>query len=514
MIPVLTPVAELIPADYNPRVTDPERLARLAASISKLGWVLPIYATVSGEILSGHQRTLCARNLGYTHVPVIRLPDMEEPRRRALNLLFNRSTNDMEALTDTKELAHQLLMSDLTARCEKLPSRMNHFPCMAAEQLPIDRFLKANADRMSNYAMSVASAIYKEFDVLMPIIVDEQDRVVNGIGRLELIASLGETTAEFVRISTTEAEFASVCLNLISMDFALSEHYADFLRSNAFRRIAQDFNSQKKTLKTKGRMCLGWAFLWPFGDNVNGDDFDVYSQSVGAAWRKRFGASIVDFGGGRGNDTAVLRDIGVRVSFFEPFFTHPDRDEVDIDGSRRVADAFLEDVASGRQYSSLFLAAVLNSVPFMEDRRKIVTILSALCGRLSTLYAITHGETSGAIQGVITGRLGSGVSPTKFLLDYEPNTTIAELSIRPNVQKYHTREELERLFCEFFDQVTIGVVHGSEYTVTARFPKPVDPVKLRAALEFEFNVPYDGGQRMDRHNQAIAAFSKRLKISL
>jgi hypothetical protein len=144
-----------------------------------------------------------------------------------------------------------------------------------------------------------------------------------------------------------------------------------------------------------------------------------------------------------------------------------------------------------------------------------VTILAALCSRTSTVYALTHADNAPQLRQISVGSLGStGANSQKFLLDYEPNTTIGELTIRPKVQKYHTREELEQLFGEFFEQVSIDKYQSTEYGVTARKAKPVDPVKLREALDFEFNVPYSNGERMDRHTQAIEAFSKRLKISL
>ena len=43
-------------AEYNPRKRDPERFDLVKLSLSKLGWVLPMYVTEEGEVLSGHQR--------------------------------------------------------------------------------------------------------------------------------------------------------------------------------------------------------------------------------------------------------------------------------------------------------------------------------------------------------------------------------------------------------------------------------------------------------------------------
>ena len=43
---------------------------------------------------------------------------------------------------------------------------------------------------------------------------------------------------------------------------------------------------------------------------------------------------------------------------------------------------------------------------------------------------------------------------------------------------------------------------------------PVDKDKLRAAIEFEFDLPYPDGTRMDLVKSAMDSFSKRLQTSL
>ncbi len=101
----LEPITSLVPASYNPRAVDPARLALVKLSLQKLGWLLPVYATEGGEILSGHQRTHVARELGYTQVPVVRLPQMPDNLRKAVNILFNRSTNDMDIDSEPEKLA-------------------------------------------------------------------------------------------------------------------------------------------------------------------------------------------------------------------------------------------------------------------------------------------------------------------------------------------------------------------------------------------------------------------------
>jgi ParB-like chromosome segregation protein Spo0J len=96
-LPTLTDPSQIRASTYNPRTTDPARLKLIELSLQKLGFIIPIYATRSGEVISGHQRLLVAEGWGLGTVPVVRVPDLPEQTRRGINIAFNRATNDMAA---------------------------------------------------------------------------------------------------------------------------------------------------------------------------------------------------------------------------------------------------------------------------------------------------------------------------------------------------------------------------------------------------------------------------------
>ena len=66
----LIDIDSLNPSTYNPRTADPRRLDLIELSLRKLGFLLPIYATPDGEIISGHQRHHVAKRMGVRQVPV------------------------------------------------------------------------------------------------------------------------------------------------------------------------------------------------------------------------------------------------------------------------------------------------------------------------------------------------------------------------------------------------------------------------------------------------------------
>jgi len=117
----LTPIADIAPSTYNPRSADEGRLDLVELSLRKLGFVLPIVADENGEIISGHQRHLVAERMGLEQVPVAFLPAMEMPERKALNIVFNRGTNDMGVTDHSDTMTAQLEQAKVDRMADGLP---------------------------------------------------------------------------------------------------------------------------------------------------------------------------------------------------------------------------------------------------------------------------------------------------------------------------------------------------------------------------------------------------------
>lgn len=84
------PIADLRPADYNPRQISEEALALLAESLRALGIVKPVVALRDGLIVAGHQRTRAAKVAGFTETPVCFLSKKPNP---ADEIRFNQLHN-------------------------------------------------------------------------------------------------------------------------------------------------------------------------------------------------------------------------------------------------------------------------------------------------------------------------------------------------------------------------------------------------------------------------------------
>lgn len=83
------PIADLLPADYNPRKITPHALEGLKASLREFGYVEPIvWNERTGNVVGGHQRRDALAATGSTHVEVV-VVDLDEAQERALNVTLN-----------------------------------------------------------------------------------------------------------------------------------------------------------------------------------------------------------------------------------------------------------------------------------------------------------------------------------------------------------------------------------------------------------------------------------------
>ena len=117
----LEPIDAVRPSTYNPRSAVPERLDLIELSLRKLGFIAPIFADSDGEILSGHQRHLVASSMGATHVPVFRTKALDLDQRKALNIVFNRATNDFDFHHTPGKVTSELLSLDFQALADVIP---------------------------------------------------------------------------------------------------------------------------------------------------------------------------------------------------------------------------------------------------------------------------------------------------------------------------------------------------------------------------------------------------------
>src|SRR5262249_15941116 len=101
--PKLVSIESCKPLGRETRKHPPGQLRKLAASLDRFGFVLPIVIDPQQRVVAGWGLVLAARQLGLPEVPAVSIMDMSAAELRALRLALNRITEDSiwdrEALT-------------------------------------------------------------------------------------------------------------------------------------------------------------------------------------------------------------------------------------------------------------------------------------------------------------------------------------------------------------------------------------------------------------------------------
>lgn len=497
----------------NPRRADPERLDMVELSLSRLGFLLPLYIAEDNEILSGHQRSSVARRMGATHVPCVRVP-LDDKKRTGINLIFNRATNDMSREDQGETMKQDLAGSIVIASAEHMPRLdMNDWetwcPVLNAVETPVQEIVDRDGGWVNDrYAVTNARALTRK-RVFMPIVVTESGKIINGWGRVVEALEIGRETLPVVTCPDDRAELASLLLNRLSMDFVLEDRYADVLRYNSFRR------SRGVTGHLTGAFgCLFLKMMQSASKKklrVVVRDLKPTEQNI-SIWKRIHGEHVVDFGCGLGDKSRELRDEwGVDVAMFEPYWTGGKDSGFALEEGRAMNREFLMRVAQNDRFDTVFLSSVHNSVPFRRDRELVCAVAHALVYGHDGAQVISAAQ---AYQRYLADKdPGNKKSASqKFTLGYESGVILADVQETPKMQKFHTPAEYRTLWGRNFYKVDVW--GGDQVYAHCRMPKPIDVDELSQALAFEFELPFPNNEYLGLGAEAFDAFEARLGIEL
>src|SRR2546422_10173456 len=94
LTPQLVPVDECKPLGQQTRTHPPRQVRKLAASLQRFGFVLPILIDSELRVVAGWGLVQAARQLDLQAVPAVSLTDMTEAELRMVRLALNRITDD------------------------------------------------------------------------------------------------------------------------------------------------------------------------------------------------------------------------------------------------------------------------------------------------------------------------------------------------------------------------------------------------------------------------------------
>jgi ParB-like chromosome segregation protein Spo0J len=91
LTPQLVPVSGCKPLGRETRKHPPQQARKIAASLDRFGFVLPILIDREQRVVAGWGLVLAARQLGLSEVPAVRLADLSDVELRMLRLARGRS---------------------------------------------------------------------------------------------------------------------------------------------------------------------------------------------------------------------------------------------------------------------------------------------------------------------------------------------------------------------------------------------------------------------------------------
>ncbi len=497
-----TPVGKVFFDPSNPRKADVARLGLLRLSIAKLGFVAPMYATPAGMLLSGHQRLTVAKELGLKKVPICTV-DIKGKDIQGINILFNRATNDFNAFDTGAKGKERLNLSDVIASAEALPDfEGEHWLAIDCKIDDIADLGKAEADRYDKKATVLADSVMK-MGISIPVVVSESGKIVNGIHRLFAAKEAGLTTWPIITIPDEVADVALNFLNYLSMDFHVDNDFAQMMRYSAYRRPQNN----------RGNVPKAYRF-WANGERTLMDR-DSYSTEYWRVFRDMHGPNILDFGAGLGKVKPFLNARGMNCIDFEPYRIDPDKGVgvPDADYSRLKAKEFLDYIATGGPFNSIFLASVMNSIPFPKDRLAVLAIINALSTKETVVYGTCRDISD------FNYEYGGIRNANYFVFDTEPGVRIGDVMRNPKVQKFETQETADTMFSRLWNKREF-YPGGNVFYFKLSSPKGCNHNVLKQALQIEFDLPYaptpsqPNGSTMGLYGYALTCFGKRLGLKL
>lgn len=478
----------------NPRKADQARMALLRLSIQKLGFIMPVYATEDGMLLSGHQRLTVAESLEIEQVPTIRI-NVKEGDIKGINILFNRATNDFTAFDTGSKAQDKLHYQDVLDLAEALPDFEGEDYALGATETALRGLGRADAHKYDKKAAVMAESLLR-LGIRIPIVMSESGRVVNGIHRLFSAKEQGQRTWPVVTIPDEMAEVATTFLNYLSMDFHVDEEFADVLRYSAYRRPQNN----------RGAVPKAYRF-WANGERTLPDK-DSYSTDYWRKFRDLHGQTLLDFGAGLCKVAPFLREKGMDCIDFEPYRIDYESDNRKPcpDLSRAEARRFLDEIADRkRRFTSIFMASVLNSVPFAKDRMAVLAIVHALSSKDTVIYGTCRSVTD------FNYEYGGIRNANYFVFDSEPGVRVGDVVRNPKIQKFHSEEEADAMFSRLWHTRDYWG-GGNIFYFRLAAPKGVNLRVLDEALQIEFNLPYADATRMNLVDEARASFCTRLGV--
>lgn len=459
------PIAELVPAAYNPRKITPEAISKLQDSIRLLGVCKPVIIR-RPTIVAGHQRTKALTAMGETTVPAYLLShgttEVDEVRFNQLHNGTDLDMGDEECFVDL----------------EQKPLKEGY------QQVP-PRFMTGNA-----YASAFA-------------IRHEITRLVKRYGPWGSVVAVIET-GEVIHA----AQYALACMGLGKPVLIYGVHqdkektYREYLNAD-YGEFSYDHIKRVSYIQSLAQPMRG------LGDAMEArpeDEKDakvraysaLYGNHIDPFLEKFPEARVLDFGSGAGEMAALKRKRGYRVTDFEPFRRVGKTFTIDVRAVKRLANKLAREVEENGLFDAVLCDSVMNSVESTVAQKAVLACLNAFCkvggficlsGRDRHRYDEVHNSSKPTTY-------RDSARHVEFMTD-EGETAINRQG-EWFFQRYHYAEQVEEMgrFIHLDPDtmlVDMAPPNARGWQLSGTKKKHFDWEELQPVLEFEFDLLVSDG---------------------
>ncbi len=445
------PIADLRPADYNPRRIEPGSFERLKESLAKYGVVKPIILNGNGVLTAGHQRIKAMKEIGIKKVPAILLRNISLHDEIKFNLFHN-------SIETSRSYARIL-------NAYQLPFG---YSFVQFENYEVGENLNATIVKSIN-------DLYIRYGNWGSVVCDQEGRVILNSDYVLGMARFKEK----VLVYKVQGDGLDLCK-------LLNENYGNYHYEALNIQPWVQHHCQMSRVKNDEKEALRST---------------LYETHVLKYLQKQH--SAVDFGAGKMAYVKFLQGKGFRIVGYEPYFKKTNS-EILISKVVADIDSVYQALTKFGLFDVVVLDSVINSVTSIDYERFVMTTCNALLHPDGTFFMATRCKESADCRYELTKSTSKG-RIIEFLDENNFSATFRQKVW--TMQKFHSKESFLILVGTYFDTMEYSGSSSQHYAV-AKGPKQFSEEDYREALEVEFNMDYPNGFKHNKHKNLVELLMK------
>lgn len=445
-------LADLTPAAYNPREIGRRQFEDLKASLELIGCVLPVIVNKANNvIIAGHQRCRALSAIGATDVPAV----------------------FVEGITLADEMTFNQLHNGTEQRAAGAWSYTGNSPTGSFCELDNSDF---EIRGVSGVALKEICRLLTRYGNVLSCVICG-GRVYVGGAYVRACQLLGSRVNAYIC-----APSMSHHLDVYFFKDYGEYNYDHIERKTYLQGLAQLHRNVKmkpgiKKLYASKTYCEG---VIPY---LNGK-----SRTL----------SVLDFGCGKGAYIQSLKAEGYDAIGVE--FSNNNTVSIDIAKGNRQIDALIRRLKTRGRFDIVVCDSVLNSVDSMDAELSVLRCLNAFCKPQGTLFI-----SGRPIEDAYGHNMQHISSERKNFITFLDRDGFTAHFRRGNwyFQKYHSRETFEASLSTAGLRVDKFVDNKSSFWAQCSKASEIDCAAIKAAIDFEFNLPLPGGRTYNRNQEVL-----------